>query len=125
MKSRVRIRVSGRRWKQVKTFANSGPTDCHYALEVRGDKTTIVFGNGVQGAQPSAGSNVEATYRTGSGSAGNVSAGNIVVTYRVAPKPTPDQTLWVAIRNRTNVISFQRFRRFPEASRPKEHRAVT
>jgi hypothetical protein len=113
MKSRVLIRVNGRRWKQVKTFAKSGPTDRHYVLEVSGDKTTIVFGNGVQGAQPSLGSNVEATYRTGSGSAGNVSAGNIVVTYRVATKPTPDQTLWVSIRNRTNVISFQRLRRFP------------
>src|SRR5215469_5977989 len=44
MKSRVLIRVNGRRWKQVKTFAKSGPTDRHYVLEVSGDKTTIVFG---------------------------------------------------------------------------------
>jgi hypothetical protein len=112
MKSRVLIRVNGRRWKQVKTFAKSGPSDRHYALEVSGDKTTIVFGNGVQGAQPSPGSNLEATYRTGSGSAGNVGAENVVVTYRVAIKPRPGQTLWVAIRNRTNAISFQRSRRF-------------
>ena len=107
------IRVNGRRWKEVKTFAKSRPTDRHYVLKVSGDKTTIVFGDGVQGAQPSPGSNVEATYRTGSGSAGNVNAGNVVVTYRVATKATPDQTLWLTIRNRTNVISFQRHRRFP------------
>ena len=52
MKSRVLIRVNGRRWKQVKTFAKSGPTDRHYVLEVSGDKTTIVSGTAFRACSP-------------------------------------------------------------------------
>ena len=111
MQSRVIVRVNGRRWTQVKAFVRSRPTDRHYILNVRGDKTTIVFGNGVQGARPFPGSAVEATYRMGLGGAGNVSAGNVVVSYRVATKPTPDEILWVAIRNGTKAISFEKRRK--------------
>ena len=107
MQSRVIVRVNGRRWKQVKAFLKSRPADRHYILEIRGDKTTLVFGDGVQGARPFPGSTVEATYRMSLGGAGNVSAGNVVVSYRVATKPTPDEILWVAIRKRTNTISFE------------------
>lgn len=105
MQSRFTVKVDRRPWKEVKTFAKSGRTDAHYIAETNGTTTTIMFGEGVHGAKLPSGSNVEATYRTGSGKT------RVTVVYRVAAAPTPDETLWVAIRNRTNVISFQRDRR--------------
>lgn len=40
-------------------------------------------------------------------------SGNVGVTlHRTASEPTLDQALWVAIRNRTNAISFNRYREF-------------
>jgi hypothetical protein len=101
--SRITVKVNRRPWKQVKSFAHSGPTDKYYLVETNGDKATVIFGDGVRGAKPPAGSNVEATYRAGSGTAGEVR-----VSYRAATEPTPDQALWVAIRNRARAISFER-----------------
>jgi len=98
MQARIRVKVNGRLWKQVKRFVQSGPTDRHYIIETNGNKTTVVFGDGVHGAIPPSGSNVEATYRTGSGTAGEVT-----VSFRAR-----DQGLWIAIRNRTHAISFER-----------------
>jgi hypothetical protein len=108
----VKVKVNGRSWRPVKAFAQSGPTDHHYVIKRDGSKTTIVFGDGVHGAQPPPGSSVEATYRIGSGKTGNVAAENAAVTYRYRVHPTLDQALWVAIRNRTHTISFNRHRRF-------------
>jgi hypothetical protein len=105
----VKVKVSGRSWRPVKAFAECGPTDHHYVIKRNGTKTTVVFGNGVHGAQPPPGPTVEVTYRTGSGAAGNVAAANVAVTYSVATKPM-DQTLWVSIRNKTHAIGFDRYR---------------
>jgi len=85
----------------VTSFAHSGPTDAYYIVETKDDKTTVIFGDGLQGAKPPSGSNVEATYRTGSGTAGEVT-----VSYRVTR--TRDQAFWIAIRNRTRAICFER-----------------
>lgn len=105
MQSRFIVKVDGRVWNEVKTFAESGPTDAHYIAETSGRKTTIIFGDGVHGAKLPSGSKVEATYRTGTGRAG------VTVMYRAAAAETRDQTLWVAIRNRANAISFEKDRR--------------
>jgi hypothetical protein len=39
-----------------------------------------------------------------------------VVLKRTLDLPTPDQLLWLAIRNRTNAISFNRYKRFIDES---------
>jgi hypothetical protein len=101
----VSIKVNGRHWVEVKSFAKSGPTDRQFITKTTGGKTTVVFGDGESGAKLPAGSTLEATYRAGSGNAGEVR-----LSYRVRIKPTPDQTLWIAIRNRTHAISFERYR---------------
>jgi hypothetical protein len=105
MDPKVTIKVNGRGWRQVKSFARSRPADRHYVTETTGYKTTISFGDGVHGAKLPTGSNIEATYRTGSGKASEVK-----LSYRTASDPTLDQALWVAIRNRTHAISFGRYR---------------
>ena len=105
--TRVSIKINGHRWREVKSFAKSGPTDRHFVAKTTRGKTTITFGDGKSGAKLSIGSTLEATYRTGSGNAGEVR-----LSYRVRTEPTLDQGLWVAIRNRTRAISFERYRRF-------------
>jgi hypothetical protein len=107
MLPKVTIKVNGRRWQQVKNFARSGPTERHYVAETTGGKTIISFGNGVRGATLPASSNVQATYRTGAGKAGEVK-----LSYRTAGRHKVDQGLWVAIRNRTHAISFGRYGHF-------------
>jgi hypothetical protein len=85
MLPKVTIKVNSRRWRHVKSFAKSGPTDSDYVAETMGGKTTISFGDGVHGATLPTGSNVEATYRTGSGK-----AGEIKLSYRTLSDPTLD-----------------------------------
>ncbi len=104
MKPRVVLKVNGRPWKVVKAFAKSDPTDTHFVFEVSATKETVIFGDGVHGAKPPSGSNVEVTFRTGS-------ARKATLSYRIASRPTLDQVLWVAIRNRTHAISFSRYKR--------------
>jgi hypothetical protein len=106
-KPTVAIKVNARRWIQVKNFLKSGPTDRHFLVKTTGAKTTVTFGDGVHGAALPNGCKIEATYRTGSGKEGEVK-----LSYRAASDPTLDQALWVAIRNRTQAIGFERYRRF-------------
>ena len=107
MRTKISIKVNGRPWTEVKRFANSGPTDRHFITKTTGDKTTVIFGDGESGARLPTGSILEATYQTGSGNTGEVR-----LAYRTRIKATLDQALWVAIRNRTHAISFQRYREF-------------
>lgn len=65
------------RWEEVSDFLDSGESARHYRL----DRTTgtITFGDGRAGAIPPIGDrNVEARYKTGGGSEGNVPAESIV-----------------------------------------------
>jgi hypothetical protein len=105
MHTSISIKVNGRAWKPVKRFARSAATDCHFVTKTTGGKTTVIFGDGQSGARLPAGATLEATYRTGSGN-----TGDLILSYRVRIKPTRDQALWVAIRNRTHAISFTRYR---------------
>ncbi|HMK22046.1 MAG TPA: hypothetical protein VK466_06905 [Terriglobales bacterium] len=61
-----------------------------FTTETNGSGTTLHFGDGLQGKTPPSNAGGEAAYRTGGGTAGN--------------HPTPDEALWVAIRNRTKII---------------------
>jgi hypothetical protein len=105
MKPRVVLKVNGRTWQAVKNFAKSGPTDPNYVVKTSGSKTTVIFGDGVHGAKPPSGSNVEVTFRIGS-------ARKASLSYRIASHPTLDQALWIAIRNRTHAVSFNRYKEF-------------
>lgn len=65
------------RWEEVSDFLDSGESARHYRL----DRTTgtIAFGDGRRGAIPPIGEkNVEARYKTGGGSEGNVPAESVV-----------------------------------------------
>jgi hypothetical protein len=105
MEPRVVLKVNGRPWKVVRAFAKSGPTALHYVAKTSGTKTTIIFGDGVHGAKLPSGANVEATFRTGS-------YRKVSLSYRAASDRTPDEILWIAIRNKTHAISFERYRKF-------------
>jgi hypothetical protein len=105
MAARVVLKVNGRHWKVVRAFAKSGPTDRHYVIKTSGSKTTIIFGDGVHGAKLPSGSNVEATFGTGS-------TRKVSLSYRAASDRTPDEILLIAIRNRTHALHFEPYQEF-------------
>jgi hypothetical protein len=107
LRTNVSIKVNGRPWVEVKSLAGSGPANHHFITKTRGGKTTVIFGDGESGARLPTGSTVEATFRIGLGNTGEVR-----LSYRVRVKPMPDQSLWVAIRNRTHAIHFAPYEQF-------------
>jgi hypothetical protein len=69
--------IQGDTWLRVDNFFQSGPTDKHFVIVVdEKDVGFFVFGSGVQGAIPPQG-DMTATYETGGGSGGNISANTI------------------------------------------------
>ncbi|HWI06242.1 MAG TPA: putative baseplate assembly protein [Solirubrobacteraceae bacterium] len=70
----LEVRVDDVLWQRVEDFARSGPVDRHYRSQTDEDAvTTIVFGDGRNGAVPPSGDeNVRAIYRVGLGRAGDV-----------------------------------------------------
>lgn len=72
-----RVIIESVEWARVDNFFNSGPTDQHYTTLVDDEeRPTFVFGNGINGQVPPAGS-VLVQYDTGGGSQGNVQANTI------------------------------------------------
>ena len=73
------VRVDGVSWTETPTLYGSGARD--RAFEVRADETgttNVRFGDGTHGSRlPSGVNNVQATYRTGLGAAGDVGAGKL------------------------------------------------
>lgn len=67
----ARVEVDGERWTEVDDFDTSEPTDRHYVLDHQAGE--LRFGNGIDGAKPPVGEDVEAVqYVTGGGTDGNV-----------------------------------------------------
>jgi hypothetical protein len=65
-------------WTQVESLAFSRADEAAVVVEVdEDDRAALYFGDGEAGAVPPAGSVIRATYRTGGGVLGNVSAGSI------------------------------------------------
>lgn len=65
-------------WTEQETLLDSTATDKHFLLTVdQNDQATVKVGDGVNGAIPSAGATVTASYKTGGGSEGNVEADTI------------------------------------------------
>jgi hypothetical protein len=99
----VTVTVDGKRWRLVPSLADSSPRDREFtAVQTAGGKTVVQFGDGIHGARPTVGSTITVRYRTGA--SGNPT--NVVLQTAVA-EGTVDQTLWIAIRNRTHAISFE------------------
>ncbi|WP_187436178.1 putative baseplate assembly protein [Bradyrhizobium hipponense] len=78
-KSTLEVQVNGVLWTKVNSFTDAGPFDrCYITQTDETDKTTIIFGDGVNGMRlPTGQENVTASYRVGLGSEGNVSTGAI------------------------------------------------
>jgi predicted phage baseplate assembly protein len=71
-------------WTAVDDLLGSGPDDRHYHLDRVAGRVT--FGDGTHGRVPPIGdANLEATYRTGGGAAGNVTAGTVTELVSAIP----------------------------------------
>jgi hypothetical protein len=79
--STLALQVSGVDWSQVPTLYQLAPLDRGYVVRLDDDGTThIIFGDGVRGARPPAGTeNIVATYRSGIGSPGLLDAGQLTL----------------------------------------------
>jgi Baseplate J-like protein len=75
--STLTVPVNGAAWTEVPTLYEQSPMASVYATLNQSDGTTdVLFGDGVEGALlPTGQNNVQAKYRVGSGSAGNVAPG--------------------------------------------------
>ncbi len=76
-RSTLEVRVNNVLWEEVPSFHGREPQDRVYVTQLTDDgKTTVVFGDGVQGARlPTGVENVTAKYRKGIGLGGLVKAG--------------------------------------------------
>jgi predicted phage baseplate assembly protein len=75
--STLKVPVNGAAWTEVPSLYDRSPSAAVYATLNQADSSTkLLFGDGVEGALlPTGQNNVQASYRAGSGSAGNVAAG--------------------------------------------------
>ncbi|MBA3831286.1 MAG: putative baseplate assembly protein [Chthoniobacterales bacterium] len=73
------LRVNEVEWHETDTLAGLAPDDRKFITKIDDEsKTTVIFGNGREGARPPTGrENVTAVYRNGIGRPGNVKAGQI------------------------------------------------
>jgi uncharacterized phage protein gp47/JayE len=79
VQSTLFVNVNGVLWTEKLTLAGSAPHDQVFTTtRDSSGKTTVVFGDGFNGARPASGiNNVHARYRKGLGSSGNLPAGAI------------------------------------------------
>lgn len=82
----VEVTVAGATWREVAHLLDADPDD--QVFETYNDNkgyTWVRFGDGLNGAVPSIGLNIDVTYRTGYGAAGNVAAGAVVTMVSKTP----------------------------------------
>jgi hypothetical protein len=79
VQSTLQVRVNNLLWTEVPNFLSSGPSDRAYVtIENSTGGPTVQFGNGIQGSRtPTGQANIQALYRVGIGTAGNVAAGQL------------------------------------------------
>jgi hypothetical protein len=79
--STLEVRASGVAWEEVPSLYQHGPSEQVFAtLNQPEGAATVLFGDGVEGATlPTGQNNIQASYRIGSGAAGNVAAGSITI----------------------------------------------
>ena len=73
----IRVDVDGTRWTQVDYFTDSNPRQEYRVSFDSNYEGAIQFGDGVGGAVPSQGSQIQVTYRIGGGVRGNIVTGAI------------------------------------------------
>lgn len=72
--------AEGRRWTEVRDLSASGPFDKVFEVHTREGRTTIRFGDGVNGSRlPTGHGNVRATYRYGSPHPARLAAGQLTL----------------------------------------------
>jgi hypothetical protein len=78
--STLQVRVNDSLWNEVASLYGAGPTDRSYVASLNDDgTTTVLFGDGVEGARlPTGQNNVRSQYRKGLGAVGNVGAGALI-----------------------------------------------
>lgn len=79
--STLTVYVNEVQWKEIDALAGLAPTDRMFVTKTDDeDKTTVIFGNGREGARlPTGIENIKAEYRNGIGKPGNVKAGQITL----------------------------------------------
>lgn len=79
----IRVDVDGLRWRRVEYFTDDQPRQ-EYRVEFDSDYNAfVIFGNGKAGMIPSNGSVIQATYRVGGGTIGNIVTGFIDIQRNV------------------------------------------
>jgi hypothetical protein len=69
----VKVTVAGSLWQEVAHFADSGPEDSHFRLEMDGiDRVSVVFGDGLCGAYPREAAEIAVSYLVTLGPDGNL-----------------------------------------------------
>jgi predicted phage baseplate assembly protein len=79
VESTLEVFINNVQWHEAETLARLGPKDRNFITKTdNDDKTTVIFGNGKQGARlPTGMANVTSVYRNGIGRPGNVKAEQI------------------------------------------------
>jgi hypothetical protein len=113
-------------WTLVSDFTESAPTDTHYRVETDSEgRYQIIFGDGINGAiPPMQRDSIKATYRTGSGTVGNVGAGYITEILSTVQYVEAVENLSEASGG-TNEETIEHARIFAPASIRTLERAVT
>jgi hypothetical protein len=77
--STLQVTANGVAWHEVPTLYHQGPTQQVFATQNQpAGVTQVLFGDGIEGSPlPTGQNNVQAAYRVGLGTAGNVAAGSI------------------------------------------------
>lgn len=107
LSSSLQIRVDGMPWEEHPTFAGLGPGERAYVVRQNRRGASIIFGDGHQGAALTSGSEqVQASYRVGRGSEGNLPPHSIAmlrdVPYGVTGVTNPIAAAGGADREATN-----------------------
>lgn len=89
-------------WTYVDTLLEYGPNDTVFTTE-RNDNGTIniVFGDGVNGAIPTSGQLISATYKISVGAAGNIKSGSISELTFIPGNTDPQALTYLTVSNQT------------------------
>jgi hypothetical protein len=101
-------------WVEVESLDESAPDDRHYLVKRDGASVSVLFGDGLHGRRPPAGTDVNATYRNGLGSTGDVLLA--VALQRLSSSPTEDVMLRAVIRSQTDAVSFDTYQDFQSSA---------
>ncbi len=94
----VRVHIGGAGWEETYFFLESGPDSRHFQVETDGlDVTSVVFGDGIHGAVPTAGDAVTVEYLETLGSKGNL--GRNLVTDVMTPIYHDDAMVQLGVNN--------------------------